>query len=70
MTSQEMMKCKCRIGHWFVNIAEVDEPQNWVEQPLPYQVDINSNTIFGYEQKAFLARQYKNKTRSNQNDII
>lgn len=64
MTSQEMMKCKARPGYWFVNIAKVDAPQNWVEQPIPYQADINSDTIFGYEQKAFLDRQYKNKTRS------
>ena len=60
MNSQEMMKCTAKPGYWFVNVAKVDEPPNWVEQIMPETVDVNApNNIFGYEEKAFLQRQYK-----------
>lgn len=60
MTSQEMFKCKAGEGFVFVNIARVDEPQNWVIQPAPEHCDANAlPKLFGYEQAEFLAKQYR-----------
>jgi hypothetical protein len=56
MTSQEMMRATAKPGYWFVNVANVDEPQNWQEQIQPYD---SGDTIFGYDRKEFMARQYK-----------
>ena len=56
MTSQEAFKFKCAPGMWLVNIAKVDEPQNWVEQPLPHD---QTGKLFGYDEKEFMRRQYK-----------
>jgi hypothetical protein len=56
MTSQEMMKATAKPGYWFVNVANVDEPQNWQEQIQPHDF---GDTIFGYDRKEFMARQYK-----------
>jgi hypothetical protein len=62
MTSQEMMKAKAKPGYWFVNIAAVDQPQNWQEQVMPdSESDPNYGIqkLFGYETKAFMAKQYR-----------
>ena len=71
MTSQEMMKAQCGKGQHFENIAELgespdwvfaslDDAPNWVLRDYPLgSVDPNIETIFGYESKAFMARQYK-----------
>ena len=60
MTSQEMMKAKAPKGYWFVNVSKIDEPQNWIIQPMPEDCVLNSPfKIFGYEQTEFLAKQYK-----------
>lgn len=68
MTSQEMLKHppigKDKI---FVNVAVVDESPNWQVQNKPADWDIagnpNSdmykNKLFGYDEKEFLAKQYK-----------
>lgn len=61
MTTQEMMKAKAKPGYWFVNIAPIDQPQNWVEQVMPPDVNPNGydGKLFGYDEKEFLAKQYK-----------
>ena len=60
MTSQEMMKAQCGKGQHFENIAEIGESPDWVLRDYPLgSVDPNIETIFGYESKAFMARQYK-----------
>ena len=59
MTSQEMMKAKAKPGYHFVNVANVanvDQPQDWQEQVKPYEA---SGLLFGYEEKEFMAKQYK-----------
>lgn len=56
MTTQEMMKAKAKPGYWFVNVANVDQPQDWQEQVKPYEA---SGLLFGYEEKEFMAKQYK-----------
>ena len=59
MTSKEMMCADCGYGH-FENIASLDDAPNWVLRDYPLgSVDPNIETIFGYESKAFMARQYK-----------
>jgi hypothetical protein len=58
MTSQEMMRTNCYDGH-FENIAPLGEMPNWVLCKYPIEsVNPNHHTIFGYEEKAFLRRQY------------
>lgn len=56
MTTQEMMKTTAKPGYWWVNVAAVDQPQNWQEQPKPHEP---SGLLFGYEPAALLAKQYK-----------
>ena len=56
MTSQEMMKATAKPGYWWVNVANVDQPQNWQEQVKPHE---SRGLLFGYEEKEFLAKQYK-----------
>lgn len=56
MTSQEMMKAKCKPGYWFVNVAPVDGSPDWHEQVEPHRTD---GTLFGYTEKEFLAKQYR-----------
>ena len=51
-----MMKAKAKPGYWFVNVANVDQPQDWQEQVKPYE---SSGLLFGYEEKEFMAKQYK-----------
>ena len=67
MTSQEMMKALCPAGFIFSNVANVDEPQNWVLQEKPKNWDdegnpnhpVHDNKLFGYSEKEFMAKQYK-----------
>lgn len=60
MTSQEMMKTKCPAGYCFVNVARVDEPQNWQIQPMPETVSPEQCfTLFGYQVDEFMRKQYK-----------
>lgn len=59
MTSKEMLKTQCKSGYWFVNIAPLGELPQWEMQKAPYSPSMDQKTIFGYEQKAFMARQYR-----------
>lgn len=56
MTSQEMMKAEAKPGYWWVNVSGIGEPPDWVQQVKPQP---ETNTLFGYEEKAFLRKQYK-----------
>ena len=56
MTTKEMFKTPCKPGYWFVNVARVDESPRWVQQPKPVDT---TGTLFGYEARAFMARQYR-----------
>lgn len=57
MTSQEMMKAApCAPGYWFENIAPLGETPDWRERHIPY---VAPDTLFGYEPKAFLRKQYR-----------
>lgn len=56
MTTQEMMKTQAKQGYWFVNVSAVDEKPDWREQVAPL---IATNTLFGYDPDAFMAKQYK-----------
>ena len=58
MTSKEMMRADCGYGH-FENIASLDDAPNWILRDYPLEtIDPNYQTIFGYEEKAFLRMQY------------
>lgn len=67
MNSQEIMKAVYPKGFMFSNIANVDESQNWVLQEKPKNWDekgnpnhpMYGNKLFGYNEKEFLAKQYK-----------
>jgi hypothetical protein len=65
MTTQEMMKSSAAPGHWWVNVARLGESPNWQQQPMPSKEDGDPNspayrtTLFGYDQAAFLSKQYK-----------
>lgn len=56
MTSQEMMKAKCKPGYWWVNVAPLDESPDWQAQVAPLKPD---DKLFGYDVKEFMAKQYK-----------
>lgn len=57
MTSKEARKHECKPGYWLWNVADLGEEPNWVEQIQPYQQPVG--TLFGYEESAFLRKQYK-----------
>lgn len=63
MTSQEMMRTTAPSGQAWMNIAAVDEQPNWVLAPNPHGDHSDPNygfkTLFGYEESAFMARQYR-----------
>ena len=64
MTSTEMMRVDCGGGH-FENIAQSGETPDWVIREYPIEsVDPEYHTIFGYEEKVFLRRQYHDAPRS------
>ena len=56
MTSQEMMKTQCKPGYWFVNTANLGDAPDWQQQPERPE---DRGLLFGYEEKALLAKQYK-----------
>lgn len=56
VTTQEMMKTQAKPGYWFVNVSAVGENPDWREQLVPL---IATNTLFGYDLDAFMAKQYK-----------
>jgi hypothetical protein len=56
MTSQEMMKTKAKPGYWWVNVAPLGSKPNWQEQVSPLR---KTKTLFGYDVKEFMAKQYK-----------
>lgn len=58
MTTQEMMKHKSKLGG-FINIAKLGEEPNWIEAYPPETIDINKETLFGYDVDMFLVKQYK-----------
>jgi hypothetical protein len=58
MTSKEMMRADCGCGH-FDNIACLGDAPNWILRDYSLEtIDPNYQTIFGYEEKAFLMMQY------------
>ncbi len=62
MTSQETFKHPpLPPGKWFRNVAPLGEKPNWivVDEPYMYPEFREERTIFGYEEKAFLRKQYK-----------
>ncbi len=62
MTSQEMIKhLPLPPGKWFWNVAPLGEKPNWIVVDEPYlDPEFRSEqTILGYEEKAFLSKQYK-----------
>ncbi len=58
MTTQEIMKLKSSLGGW-KNIAPLGEKPDWIEAYPPETIDPNNETIFGYDKKEFMAKQYK-----------
>ena len=57
MTTKEMMKAaSLPAGYWWENIAALGEKPDWQPRvaPLP-----ETDTIFGYSRKAFMAKQYR-----------
>jgi len=57
MNSQEMMKTKAKPGYWWINKSNLGESPNWEQEPEPHKEE--PGTIFGYEEKEFLRKQYK-----------
>lgn len=58
MTTKEMMRAQSKLGGWR-NIAPLGDAPDWIEDYPPETIDINKRTIFGYDEKEFIARQYK-----------
>ena len=56
MTSKEAMRHTCKPGYWLENIAPLGELPDWQERVAPIP---ESGLLFGYEERAFLAKQYK-----------
>jgi len=56
MTSKEALTFKCRPGYWLRNISNIGERPDWREEVMPQK---DSGKLFGYEQREFLAKQYK-----------
>lgn len=57
-TTQEMMKMTSKLGGW-KNVAKLGEDPAWIEALPPESSDPNKETIFGYDAKEFMNRQYK-----------
>ena len=48
------------LGYWWWNTAALGEKPVWEQRPMPKDVAPGRiDSLFGYETKAFLARQYK-----------
>jgi hypothetical protein len=56
------MRHTCQPGRWLYNQAPLGEPPDWIEQIEPPAFDPNDTRLFGYDQQAFLKRQYKGAT--------
>jgi len=56
MSSKEMMKTSAKPGYWWVNKAPLGERPDWQQEVIPHDT---SGMLFGYEENAFLRRQYK-----------
>lgn len=56
MTSQEMMHTPCKPGYWWQNVAAIGQAPDWRMVVAPHSTD---GKLFGYEEKAFLAKQYR-----------
>lgn len=59
MTSKEIRKHICKPGYWLENVSPLGESPNWQERPMPPDCDVNDSRLFGYEQREFMAMQYK-----------
>lgn len=63
MTSQEMMKTEAKPGMCWTNVAPIDAAPDWREVPNPHGPHSDPNyghdKLFGYNQTAFLAKQYR-----------
>lgn len=60
MTSQEAFRHQCKPGYWLANTAPLGTPPDWREQPMPPGHDRpHERTLFGYDEHAFMQRQYK-----------
>lgn len=63
MTSQEMMKAKAAPGMAWEDVAPLGDPPDWREVPSPHGPHSDPNyglgRLFGYDQAAFLAKQYR-----------
>ena len=61
MNSQEMMHTNCGPNNHFENIAPLGEAPNWVivSGGLESHTLNDNPKLFGYDQKEFLAKQYK-----------
>jgi hypothetical protein len=47
-------------GMWWWNVAPIGSKPVWEQRPMPKDVSPDQiDTIFGYDTKAFLRRQYK-----------
>ena len=56
MTSKEMRKATCPLGYWFENVAPLGKAPDWQIRVMPLRDDTR---LFGYDQDAFLAKQYR-----------
>ena len=50
-------------GYWWWNTAPVGQDPVWEQKPMPDPVvlDCQIKTLFGYETREFMARQYRSK---------
>lgn len=47
-------------GYWWENVAPLGSDPKWVQKPMPPVEDLNLPfKLFGYQQSAFMARQYR-----------
>lgn len=63
MTSQELRHAPpLAPGYWYVNVARVDQTPDWRVQPKPPGGSPNDEpTLFGYDAKEFMAKQYRRR---------
>ena len=61
MATSIMQLPPCKPGYWYWNTAPIGMDPMWEQKPMPDPVDPNRQleTIFGYETREFMARQYK-----------
>jgi len=56
MNSKQMMKTTAKPGYIWNNIAPLGEKPDWIEA---VEIPNNDGKLFGYDEKEFLAKQYK-----------